>query len=94
MIDPLHDYEDMRAAKARLHGKLQEDCDCPACAAVNVGHGEDGKVLIRETHKVDGRWVVRGRWYHGPELKAELGKRRRMFDDMKQSLAGHAMVER
>lgn len=94
MFDPLHDYEDLGAAKLRLGSKLQEDCACAACQAADVGHGADGKLLIRETHKIDGRWVVKGRWYHGLELKLELGKRRRMFEDMKQSILGHALVER
>jgi hypothetical protein len=93
-FDPQHDYESMASAKLRLGGKLQEDCGCQACVAAGVGQGEDGKLLLRETHKIDGRWEVKGRWHHGFELKATLAKRRELFEGMKRTLVSHGMVER
>lgn len=93
-FDPQHDYEDERTAKVRLSGKLQEDCTCTACQLAGVGQGSDGKLLMPGVRIVDGRKEFIGRWRHGFELKRELAERRRMFETMKQSIVGQALVER
>lgn len=93
-FDPQHDYEQLAAAKRRLGNKLQEDCDCAACQAADVGHGQDGKILVQSSRIVDGKKEFIGRWRHGFELKAELTERRRLFEGMKETLRQRELVER
>lgn len=92
--DPQHDYESVEAVKARLGGKLQEDCRCRHCRMAGVGRGRGGKMLVPCMRTLpDGRRVYTGEWLHGLRLKRHLEERQRMLSEFKRVIGGMAMSE-
>lgn len=90
-FDPKHDYEDELSAKARFNGKLQQPTPCP-CGACRMFQLTEGPILVPWTKTMpDGERRKSGRWLHGSELKAQLAKRREMFEGMKRMLSSHVM---
>lgn len=86
MSDAPH-YEPLRAAKARLGGRLQEDCagPCLACRAAGVGRGERGPMLVPDKWRKVGRhWLHIGRWLHGFELVRHLDRRDRELAQLRR----------
>jgi hypothetical protein len=85
-IDPLHDYVDPQST-ARVKDHI---CECPACTHAGVDHPP---VIELEKRTVEGRTVTIGRYLHGAELRMHLAERKRLLDDLKRQIAGHALVE-
>lgn len=93
-FDPLHDYEDLAVVKARLVGKLQEDCRCRHCRMAGVGRGRGGRMLVPAMRRLpSGRKVYTGRWLHGLELKRHLEERQRAIEEFRQAISQIATME-